>query len=380
MALRISFLAAAAALPVTLYGCTSDLPAPGEFDSSGTTAGDTSGDAGDLMVDCALIPTGAVGATFDHTFTTMGGDGSYTWSAEGLPAGLTLDEATGQLSGTPTADGTSTISVTVVDGVFETGTTSCDVVINPQVVVDLGGDRALPCVVAGESASDFIVEGTGDGTEPACSVPGGRGNEDAPAGITVGQDCSMAGSVTEDRYGTYVWIVDVVQSGVTTKIPYCATKAEQDDGAYEIRVTHGGDDTTDKTLVPATGTFNPDGAFSFGGGDDPLFTVTGCTTNPCFFEYRYDFDATPFDSDSVTLDPDNRIDDDTAGTPLGFTHNLQASGPWDSAAFPDRFGDRTWVFGVDIDYCMAESTAECSDPAADGNGNLHFSVVMTPEP
>jgi hypothetical protein len=47
-------------------------------------------------------------------FGATGGTPPYTWNATGLPSGLTLN-ATGTLSGTPTAVGTSSITVTVTD-------------------------------------------------------------------------------------------------------------------------------------------------------------------------------------------------------------------------------------------------------------------------
>lgn len=61
------------------------------------------------------LPNGALGVAYSQTLQATGGIAPYTWSATGLPAGLTLAPTTGILSGTPTAGGTSTISVTVTD-------------------------------------------------------------------------------------------------------------------------------------------------------------------------------------------------------------------------------------------------------------------------
>ncbi|MEV4706652.1 putative Ig domain-containing protein [Actinoplanes sp. NPDC049316] len=46
---------------------------------------------------------------------TSGGTPPLTWSATGLPAGLTIAAATGLISGTPTTAGTSSVTVTVID-------------------------------------------------------------------------------------------------------------------------------------------------------------------------------------------------------------------------------------------------------------------------
>jgi hypothetical protein len=68
------------------------------------------------------LNSGVVGTgLFPQTFAASGGSGSYAWSATGLPAGITLSGA-GVLSGTPSASGSFTPSVTVSDTVLGTGT------------------------------------------------------------------------------------------------------------------------------------------------------------------------------------------------------------------------------------------------------------------
>ncbi|WP_020524865.1 S8 family peptidase [Catelliglobosispora koreensis] len=53
-----------------------------------------------------------------------GGTTPYSWSATGLPAGLSISSSSGLISGTPTAAGTSNVTVTVTDASNQSGSTS----------------------------------------------------------------------------------------------------------------------------------------------------------------------------------------------------------------------------------------------------------------
>ncbi|MFZ2407578.1 MAG: Ig domain-containing protein [Methylobacter sp.] len=75
------------------------------------------------LVLTAVPSQGTVGVDYSYTPTVTGGVAPYTWSASGLPSGLSIDPNSGLVSGQPTTAGTfSSVSITVTDstGAFST--------------------------------------------------------------------------------------------------------------------------------------------------------------------------------------------------------------------------------------------------------------------
>ena len=86
-----------------------------------------------LVLPPALLPDGVVGSVYPAQVlpAAMGGKGPYTYVAANVPAGLSFNPSTRQITGTPTTGGTFTITVTVTDA--NNNTATADYVINVTV-------------------------------------------------------------------------------------------------------------------------------------------------------------------------------------------------------------------------------------------------------
>ncbi len=98
-----------------------------------------------IAVNPATLPTAMLGAAYSQTVVATGGNGSYvfTVSAGSLPAGLTLNAATGVISGTPTTAATSNFTITATDGVGATGQRAYALTVAATLVV--GSAHAAEC-------------------------------------------------------------------------------------------------------------------------------------------------------------------------------------------------------------------------------------------
>src|SRR5260370_16833064 len=67
-----------------------------------------------VAITTTTLPAGTVGTAYSANLAATGGVSPYTWSASGLPSGLSISTS-GAISGTPTTAGSTNASISVLD-------------------------------------------------------------------------------------------------------------------------------------------------------------------------------------------------------------------------------------------------------------------------
>jgi hypothetical protein len=139
----------------------------------------------------AALPNGTGAASYSQTLGVSGGIAPFAWSviAGALPAGLSLDPATGTLRGSPSAAGTASFTVQVKDASSVTAIRALTLAIAPPLAV--ATPSALPRGAA-QIAYSLLLAPAG-GTSPySWSVTSGS----LPAGMSLSPTGTLSGTPT----------------------------------------------------------------------------------------------------------------------------------------------------------------------------------------
>jgi len=162
-------------------------------------------------VSCVSITAVQGVAITPVTLTASGGAGGpYTFSATGLPAGLSMS-ASGTISGTPTVSGTFSYTVTVTDKDGNTGTATCSVNVSPPPAVNCVSITA----VQGKAITPVTLTASGGAGAPYTFTATGL-----PAGLVMSTGGTISGTPTVT--GTFSYTVTVTDKDGNTASATCA--------------------------------------------------------------------------------------------------------------------------------------------------------------
>jgi hypothetical protein len=167
------------------------------------------------------FPDGTLNQAYSATVAASGGQPPYRWTASGLPTGITINPATGQLSGTPTAAGNFGIAITVTDGALTSLSDRFTLNINlpaapnatlsglpatvapaQQFPIQVAIDSPFPAPITGTAIltfgpdsgpTDRTVQFASGGTSASFTISAGNTTPDLPLAIQTG---TVSGTIT----------------------------------------------------------------------------------------------------------------------------------------------------------------------------------------
>jgi hypothetical protein len=245
-----------------------------------------------LAISSTTLPGGTSNQAYSATLNATGGKAPYTWSIppNTLPAGLSLNQSTGLISGTPTGTGTSNFTVAVADA--ESPAQSKSVSLSIAVAAPaLTISASLPGGSA-NTAYSSLMSATGGTPAYTWSISSGS----LPAGLTLAATTGII-SGTPTVSGTFNFTATVSDNG---------SPAQSTSAATSLVVAAA----TTPTGPGNTWYIRPDGGSRYSanqpqgqcdGKADIAYSGTGTNQHCAFNDYRYLWDDRSYGNDAWVI-------------------------------------------------------------------------------
>ena len=283
-----------------------------------------------ITITAPSLPDASIGIPYAQTLQTTNGTAPYVWSiASGnLPAGVTLNNSTGAISGTPTASGTYTFVVRVTDANTITATRSYSINVSsnsPPAIVPIPNQT----VNEGQTLSFAVSATDPDGdtlTYSASNLPAGASFDPATRTFTWTPSYGQAGNYTNVEFtvtdsGTPMQLafeditisvghvnrppvfapVGAWQASTTVPLSFSVSATDPDGDAVTLSAAN----------IPQGATFNPStGIFSW----TPAYNQTG--------NYTVTFTATDNGTPTIATSSLDVVISVASSSPTTLTQNL----------------------------------------------------------
>jgi len=223
-----------------------------------TVSGSGSGSgSGSLTLKPSTLPAATVGQSYKcgADITASGGKAPYTYavSAGSLPPGLSLNPSTGAITGTPTAGGTFTFTVTATDSAgppHNSGSETYALVVNPPTITL--SPSTLPSGTVGSAYGTHTISAS-NGTSPYTFAWTGT----PPPGLMLSSAGALSGTPT--TAGSFSFTIKATDASTGTG-PYSGSRN------YSVTIN-----PVTTTRAPSITSFN---SASFTAGTAGSFSVT----------------------------------------------------------------------------------------------------------
>ncbi|MGN7989197.1 putative Ig domain-containing protein [Pedobacter sp. 22226] len=211
-----------------------------------------------LLLPTATLADGTTGTVYTTQIipTATGGTTPYTYSATGLPPGLTFNPATKAITGTPTTAGTYTVPVTVTDADGKTVTTNYSITVNNPLVLPAAtlpdgtegavyATQTLPAATGGVGPFTYVATGVPAGlsfnpaTREITGTPTQAGNYTIGVTVTDSQGKTASNNYPLKVNGTLTLPTRTLPNGVvgTSYLPQTLPAVSGGVGPYTYAAT-----------------------------------------------------------------------------------------------------------------------------------------------